>query len=521
MQHAQSDPVQREVAAFLGDPRSHGGAAVERVDTHAAMVFLAGDRAYKLKRAVRYPYLDFSSVERRHAACVAELALNRRTAPTLYLGVEPVVRREDGLAFGGGGTVPSDQVVDWVVVMRRFPADALLERMAERGALTDDLMRDLADAVATFHQAAERRTDGGGAEAMRAVVDGNLRELRETPALFPPEHVEQLASRSASALERLAPLMEARRASGLVRHGHGDLHLRNIVLLDGQPTLFDGIEFDESLAVIDIAYDLAFLVMDLEQRGLRNHANAVLNRWLDATGDLDGLALLPLFLSMRAAVRAKVAAAAAKLSADDGAAAKDSSAVLEREAAGYLDFAIRALDPAPPRLVAVGGLSGTGKTRLALGLAPWLGPMPGAVVLRSDVLRKRLFGAADTDRLPAEAYDAAVTRRVYAMLVDKARRVLAAGHAAVVDAVHARPEERAAIAAAARDSGLKFDGVWLDAPLDTRVARVASRRGDASDATAEVAKSQESYDVGAIDWLRVDAGRDAADALAAVRERLA
>lgn len=514
MQHSKPDPVQREVVAFLGDPRSHGGAAVERVDTHAAMVFLAGDRAYKLKRAVRYPYLDFSSVERRRAACMAELALNRRTAPSLYLGVEPVVRRGGGLALGDG--VPEDQTVDWVIVMRRFPADALLERMAERGALTDDLMRALADAVATFHQTAERRTDDGGAAAMRAVVDGNLWELRESPALFPLDRVDRLAARSAAALERLAPLMEERRANGFVRHGHGDLHLRNIVLLDGRPTLFDGIEFDESLAVVDIAYDLAFLLMDLEQRGLRTHANTVLNRWLDATGDLDGLALLPLFLSMRAAVRAKVAAAAAHLRADNG-----STAGLERDAVGYLDFAIRALDPAPPRLVAVGGLSGTGKTRLALGLAPWIGPMPGAVVLRSDVLRKRLFGAADTDRLPAEAYDSAVTRRVYALLVDQARRVLAAGHAVVVDAVHARPEERAAIAAVARDSRVRFDGVWLDAPLDTRVARVASRRGDASDATAEVAKHQESYDLGAIDWLRVDAGRDAADALAAVRERLA
>ena len=516
MEHEQPDPVQQEVAAFLGDPRSHGGVAVERVDTHAAMLFLAGDRAYKLKRAVRYPYLDYSTVDRRHAACVAELTLNRRTAPTLYLGVEPVVRRSGvgagagALALGGDGAV-----LDWVVVMRRFPDDALLERMAERGALTDAVLRDLADAVAAFHRSAERRPDGGGAAAMRAVVGGNLEELRQSPALFAPDLLDQLARRSAEALERLAPLMDRRPADGFVRLCHGDLHLRNIVLLDGRPTLFDGIEFDLSFAAIDIAYDLAFLLMDLERRGLRGAANAVLNRWLDATGDIDGLALLPLFLSARAAVRAKVATAASKLRAD-----RAETAELEREAAGYLELAIRALTPPPPRLVAVGGLSGTGKTRLALALAPELGPMPGAVLLRSDVLRKRLFGAADTDRLPPEAYDAAVTRRVYAELGARARRVLATGHAAVADAVHARPEERADIAAAARDSGARFDGVWLDAPLETRVARVSSRRGDASDATAEVAKRQEAYDVGAIDWLRVDAGRDAADALAALRKRL-
>ncbi|WP_448205515.1 bifunctional aminoglycoside phosphotransferase/ATP-binding protein [Azospirillum sp. sgz302134] len=512
MQPARPDPVQEEVATFLGDPRSHGDAAVRRVDTHAAMVFLAGERAYKLKRAVRYPYLDFSTVERREAACRAELALNRRTAPTLYLDVLPVVRRADGgLALGGEGVA-----LDWVVVMRRFPDEALLDRMAERGALTDALMRDLADAVAAFHQSAQPRPDGGGAEAMRAVVEGNIAELRDRPALFAPERVERLAEHSADALARLAPLMEERRRAGFVRHCHGDLHLRNIVLLDGKPTLFDGIEFDESFAVIDVAYDLAFLLMDLEQRDLRGFGNAVLNRYVEATGDVGGLALLPLFLSARAAIRAKVAAAAAAVQPD-----RDVAAGLEREAVAHLDHALRALEPPPTRLVAVGGLSGTGKSLLARSVAPALGPEPGAVVLRSDVLRKRRFGVAETDRLPPEAYRPEVTALVYADLVERARAVLAAGHAAVVDAVHARPEERAAIAAAAREAGVRFDGLWLEAPLDVRVARVSARRGDASDATAEVVLRQDAYEIGAMTWLRVDAGRDAAETLAVMLERLA
>ncbi|KAA0683881.1 AAA family ATPase [Roseomonas genomospecies 6] len=514
MQQTASDPTQT-VAAFLADSATHGGAAVERVETHAAIVFLAGDRAYKLKRAVRYPYLDYSTVERRRAACLEELRLNRRTAPTLYLGLESVVRRADGaLAFGGEGA-KGGAVLDWLVAMRRFPQEALLDRVAEGGGLTDGLVRDLADAVTAFHRAAERRPDGGGAAAMREVVEGSIAELRAAPSLFAPERIERLAGASADALERLTPLLEERRRSGFVRHGHGDLHLRNIVLLDGRPVLFDGIEFDESLAVIDVAYDLAFLLMDLEQRGLRPLGNALLNRSLDATEDYAALALLPLFLSARAAIRAKVAAATAALRCG-GAAAQS----LEHEAAAYLDQALAALEPPPPRLVAVGGLSGSGKTRLARALAPALGASPGAVVLRSDALRKRLFGVEEAERLPVDVYTPAVMERVCAGLLERARAVLAAGHAAILDAVHARPEERAAAARLAADMGVRFDGVWLDAPLDTRVARIGTRCGDASDATAEVAELQEGYDIGPIDWLRMNAGRDAGETLAAALERL-
>ncbi|WP_174440000.1 AAA family ATPase [Azospirillum formosense] len=518
MQHAASDPAQdptQMAIAFLADPASHGGAAVERVETHAAIVFLAGERAYKLKRAVRYPYLDYSTADRRRAACLEELRLNRRTAPSLYLGLESVVRRTDGaLAFGGedaaGGTA-----LDWLVAMRRFPQDALLDRVAERGGLDDVLIRDLADAVTAFHKAADPRPDGGGAVAMREVVDGNIAELRANPSLFPPERVESLADSSAEALDRLVPLLEERRRRGFVRHCHGDLHLRNIVILEGKPVPFDGIEFDERLAVIDVAYDLAFLLMDLERRRLRPLANAFLNRSLDATEDYGALALLPLFLSARAAIRAKIAATTAALRHGE-----DVERRSQGEALAYLEQAVAALEPPPPRLVAIGGLSGTGKTQLARALAPSLGAAPGAVVLRSDALRKRLFGVGETERLPADAYTPAVTGRVYAGLLERARIVLAAGHAVVLDAVHARPEERSAVARLAEEAGVRFDGVWLDAPLDTRIARITARRGDASDATAEVAERQDVYDLGPLEWLRANAGRDAGETLAAVLERL-
>ena len=510
----QGGGQQEEAIAFLGDPRAHEGQAVERIDTHAALVFLAGNRALKLKRAVRYPYLDYSTVEKRHAACLAELAINRRTAPALYREVVALRRGSDGgLFLDAGAGNGMGEAVDWLVSMTRFPDDALFDRMAERHRLTPDLMRRLAERIAAFHGEAAPRPDGGGAEAMRAVADSNLEDLRAAPDLFPEAPVARLAERTAAALDRLAPLLEERRRSGFVRHGHGDLHLRNIVLLDGEPTLFDAIEFDEALAVADVFYDLAFLLMDLDYRGLRPLGTVVLNRYLEETGDYGGLAALPLFLSVRAAVRAKVLAAALRLGGG--------ASGLAEEARRYLDHALAALDLAPARLVAVGGLSGTGKTRLAEGLAPGLGPAPGAVVLRTDVLRKRLCGVAETDRLPEDGYAAPVTERVYADLYRRAAAVLAAGHAVVVDAVSARPEERRRLASIAADAGVRFDGIWLEAPLTARVERVANRRNDASDATADVVERQERYDLGTIDWVRLDAGRVAADVLDDARASLA
>lgn len=508
---SQTGDDQTAVIAFLADPRTHGGRAVERIDTHGAVVFLAGDTAYKLKRAVRFPYMDFSTRDKRRLACAAELALNRRTAPDLYRAVEPVVRGPDGhLALGGVG-----EALDWVVVMRRFDTDRLFDRLADRGALTPDRMRRLAEAVAAFHARAMRRPDGGGAGAMRAVVAENLMELRQRPDLFAPARVERLNALSEAALARHGALMESRAHDGLVRHCHGDLHLRNIVLLDGGPTLFDCVEFDEAFAVIDVLYDLAFLLMDLDHRGLRRLGNAVFNRYLEVTGDLEGLALLPLFLATRAAVRAKIDAAAAAVQPDPA-----KAEALETEAVVHLEQAVSALEPPAARLVAVGGLSGTGKTTLARGLAPDLGPAPGALVLRSDVLRKQLMGVDETVRLPADAYTPAATERIYAEIARRARVALAAGHAVLADAVYARPDERRAIAAVAEHAGIPFRGLWLEAALSARAGRVGTRTGDASDATPDVVRLQQGYDVGSVAWTRVDADAGPAAVLGAAKGAL-
>ncbi|WP_158046651.1 AAA family ATPase [Skermanella pratensis] len=505
---------QAGVVAFLSAPDTYGGAAVERVDTHGSIVFLAGDRVYKLKRAVRFPYMDYGTVERRRAACEAEVRLNRRTAPSVYLGTAPVLRRPDGsLALGGIGTPLSDPQgvpIDWVVVMARLDQDTLFDRMADRGALSAGLMRDLAETIASFHGGAEVVTDRGGAGAMRWVVEDNVAELAERPDVFSPDRVQALGEASTAALDRFGGLLDRRRDGGFVRFCHGDLHLRNICLVDGRPTLFDCVEFNDDIAVIDVLYDLAFLLMDLEHRGLRPLANTLLNRMLELTGDCDGLALLPLFLSARAAVRAKVLAS--------GAAAQPDPAAAHAEAAAYLDHAVAAIHPPGPMMVALGGLSGTGKTTVARALAPGIGPAPGAVVLRSDVLRKRLFGVAETERLPAGAYSGEMTRRVYAELLERAGRIVRAGHAVVVDAVNARPEERADLEEMARSAGVPFRGVWLEADADTLIARVRSRTGDASDADEAVVRRQLRYKIEPLSWSRVPSIGDTASVISNIEK---
>ncbi len=507
---------QAAAIAFLSRPETYGVDKVERVDTHISAVFLAGGRAYKLKRAVKLPYLDFSTLALRKRFCEAEVAINRRTAPQIYERVAALTREPDGrLAFDGAG-----RPVDYVVVMRRFDEAGIFDRLAKRGALTPGLMARLADAIAEFHGEAERRRDFGGAAAMAGLLDLNERNFTRHCAVLDAGQAADLTARSRGALARLAPLLDARRAQGFVRHCHGDLHLRNICLYDGAPLLFDAIEFSDAIACTDVLYDLAFLLMDLEHRSLRALGNVVFNRYLlqstEDASDLAGLAALPLFLSCRAGVRAHVGAEAAARQADGAA-----RAAMEDEARSYLDLALQLLRPPPPHLIAVGGLSGTGKSTLARALAPEIGAAPGALWLRSDILRKRLWGRGEYEHLPEEAYTEAVTARVYGEIAARAEAALAAGHSVIADAVYARPGQRAALEALAGRAGAGFGGLWLEAPQAELERRIAQRGRDASDATVEVLHAQMAFPLGEITWRRLDTADGVETAVAAARKLLA
>ncbi|APF39513.1 AAA family ATPase [Chelatococcus daeguensis] len=509
---------QDEILRFLASPDSHGGGGpVKRIDTHGAIVFLTGSDAYKVKRAVRFPYMDFSSLEKRRLACECEIAINRPGAPDIYLGLVPIVRRDGTLNLGGPGTI-----VEWAVHMRRFDETRTLDRLAAEGALTPAIVAAVARAVAEAHARAPVHHGADFAGALAAIIAENGTSLAEQPVLFPAQRTERLTRQSLAARERVAALLAQRARDGHVRRCHGDLHLGNLVLLDGAPRLFDALEFDEALATTDVLYDLAFLLMDLIERNLKGEANLLLNRYLVESrepGHLAGLAALPLFISVRAAIRAKVTAAG--LAHLDEEARERASAECRR----YFSLAEAVLDPGPPRLVAVGGLSGTGKSTLAAALAPLIGRPPGAIHLRSDVIRKQLFGAVETERLPDSAYDATATAAVYDRLCRDARAALEAGRPVIVDAVHQRPGERAAIAALAAELGVRFSGLWLSAPLERLVARVEARRGDASDADAAVVTMQAARETGDVTaepgWRAVDTDGTPDDVLARARLALA
>jgi aminoglycoside phosphotransferase family enzyme/predicted kinase len=505
---------QTEIIGFLSDPASYPGEveSVETIATHASIVFLAGDRAFKLKRAVKYSYLDYGTPELRRRACDSEVALNRRTAPDIYLSAVPVLRTRTGeLTFAGPG-----EAEDWLVVMRRFPQEALFSRLADRGALTDRLSLDLADRVAAFHAIAEIEPRSGGAVGVAAVIQINDENLRRSPPLdVSVTDINRLHGASQAALQKHATLLDERRAAGDVRRCHGDLHLGNICLIDGDPTLFDCIEFSDLIARIDVLYDLAFLLMDLRHRALGRQCGLLFNRYLDLTADEDGVPALPLFMSLRAAVRAHVTATAAS-----GTGPVEQRRQRLAEARSYFDLATKLLQPQMPRLVAIGGLSGPGKSNVAAAIAGELGIGAGARVLRSDVLRKRLFGKAPEERLPEEAYAKSINDKVYAALENCAASLLCAGHSVVIDAVSAGPEERAAIADLARKAGVAFTGIWLQAPEATLLARLESRGRDASDATSDVLQRQLSYDLGKMDWIRVDATRPRDEVAQAVRRIL-
>lgn len=504
--------TQQAAIDFLADPATHGLAAgaVRRIDTHGAVVFLAGPRVYKMKRAVKYPYLDFSTLEKREAALRAEIEANRPFAPELYLGVVALARGADGaLALGGDG-----EPVEWVLVMRRFDENATLDHVAARGALDDALARALGEAVAAAHEKAPAFPAAAWIEALGRFADDEAAALRAAPDVIGRADAAALGEALGAALLRIAPLLRARGEAGQVRRGHGDLHLRNVALIDGRPVLFDALEFDPVVAAGDVLYDLAFLLMDLLARDLPRAASLVFNRYLVAArrdDHLDALGAMPFFLALRAAIRGRVALDRRGLVAGP-----------EREAAAaeardYAALARRLIAPPPPRLVAIGGLSGTGKSTIAAALPPFVLPAPGAVHLRSDVERKRLAGVGELERLPAAAYTPETSAAVYARLNGLASRALAAGHSALLDAVHARPEERAAAERIAKEAGAAFAGIWLELPLAERVRRVGARQGDASDADAEIARMQETYDPGQVGWHHIDASGAPGDVLARIR----
>lgn len=439
--------------------------ADEVIETSCATVILKGERAYKLKKSVDFGFLDFTSAAKRDMALHRELQFNQRLASHIYLGVEAVAGES-------------------VLVMRRFDTAAVMAALAA-GEWTPDsgLLRGLGQTIARFHAGSEICRDEGHADNIDYVITTSRDNFNRFRVELGAEAVDAYDEAITAAYAGLRPAILRRFDHGFVRHCHGDMHLGNILVEDGRPVLFDCIEFNDKLSQIDVLYDLAFLLMDLWVRGRREAANQVMNCWLEQAARLEddpvrvyaGLALLPFYMSVRAGVRCHVTAHQGDLDA----------------ARMYLQAAREFLTPSAPRLLAIGGLSGSGKSTRARREAPDVGRAPGAAILRSDEIRKRLWAWPELETLPPAAYSEVESGRVLEDMSSLTQTVLATGHGVVVDATFRDSGWRKKVEGLAADAGAPFAGLWLDVPGAERAARISARTDDVSDATGAVALAQQ------------------------------
>lgn len=495
---------QTDATAFLGDPHTHASDAVEHIETHISHIFLARDRAFKMKRAVKLPYVDFSTPELRLQACKREVHLNGATAPGLYLGVRTITRDQAGkLQFGDG------ELVEPVIEMVRFDQGALFDRMAMDGRLNAKIMTQAARMIARYHHSAPVVHGSSGSANIGAVLAIN-RAGFATSRVFDETEVATITQLFEKILKENASLLDGREASGKVRLCHGDLHLRNICLIGGEPCLFDCIEFNDQIATVDTLYDLAFLLMDLWHRGFPQFANLVMNRYLDETDDEDGFALLPFFMAIRAAIRAHVIATQVA----EGAGA----AHLVSDAHSYFELARFLLTKVQPRFIVIGGFSGSGKTTVADALAPRLGAPPGARIIESDRIRKALHGVPAEVHLDADAYKPAVSNKVYSEIARRSLAILKAGGSVVADAVFDRLHNRSLIEVASAAAGIQCEAVWLEAGVQILRQRVVSRQEGPSDADLHVLARQISGEREPLSWRVIDARQPVGEILREILE---
>jgi aminoglycoside phosphotransferase family enzyme/predicted kinase len=475
----------------MSDPRvypdRHDG-PVEVVQTHASVVFLVGDRAWKIKKPVDLGFLDFSTLERRKADSLEELRLNRRMAPDLYHGVWPVIAEGAGLAIRRERSVAVDaKAIEWVVEMKRLPSEGMLDAVIARGEVDRAALERFARDLATFHQGAERGPlveRHGSVEVIERRVRANLTRLAEfattargsvAPALT-KRFVALLEGATLAWLATLAPTLERRRTEGRVCDGHGDLHARNLCLVDGVIRAYDCLEFEPAYRCADVAMEVAFLAMDLDRLGHRELADSFVGAYVDASGDTGLIEPSRFFRLHYAIVRAMVEAirlSEPETPNEERASIRDAVRSYAALAASY------AVEPATILMM---GLPATGKSTLAAVMASPL----RATVLRSDSVRKTLFGLRPTERGGKEIYGSEASSRTYESLaaaaVDERGTV-------ILDAAHLRADERARSIDAARERGDRW--VLVELTIEESVAAERLRRrakdpSNISDATIDV-----------------------------------
>lgn len=455
------------------------------VETHVSWVLLTGDYAYKIKKPLNLGFLDFSTLEKRRFYCEEEVRLNRRLAGDYYLGVIPVTGVPEHPRWGGAG-----KAMEYAVKMRQFPQDAQLDRILDRGRLEPRHMDAFAHLIADFHARASVASTSGGygtpAHIYHPVAENFTQLEKPCAAVGLSLQLEKLRHWSGESFSRLEPAFEQRKEQGFVRECHGDMHLRNMAWVDDQPLVFDCIEFNPDLRWIDVVSETAFLVMDLLQRQEPELAWRFLNVYLEVGGDYAGMELLPFYLTYRAMVRAKVAAIRASQA---GIAAEDRIEA-EKELGGYLQLAERCSHNRQPRLLITRGLSASGKSTLTSLLLEKL----GAIRIRSDVERKRLFGMSRNDSAESAfgkgIYSSAASEKTYARLLQLAAVLLEAGFPVIVDAAFLQAEQRRPFQLLAATKQLPYIILELQVSKDTLRKRIQRRVKGVSDADLDVLERQ-------------------------------
>jgi aminoglycoside phosphotransferase family enzyme/predicted kinase len=465
----------------------HPAQHVELVVTHISWLLIAGEFVYKIKKPITLPFLDYGTLEKRHACCEAELRLNQRYAPDIYLEVVAIVGTPENPHFNGEGTP-----IEFAVKMRRFDEAGRLDRVCARGELQPRHVSDLAEAIVNFHRDAAKTSVNTHYGSPDKVIEPALENFNELHSLLSDqEYLTKLNSLQAwtrTEFEHLTPNFSTRKAEGWVRECHGDLHLGNIVLIDGHVRLFDCIEFNEDFRWIDVASDIAFTYIDLLDHHQPGLAGWFLNEWLSRSGDFDAMPVLRFYAVYRALVRAKVAAIRSGQNHGD-----------ISETQGYIALAEQIISAPKPRLIITHGLAGCGKTTAAANLL--LNDNYGCTIhLRSDVERKRLFGltaaAKSNSPLGGGIYVQEAHQHTYRRLYNLAEGLLIAGWSVIVDAAFLRHAERSDFRALATQTGAEFHILAPQTSLEQLRLRISNRleKGyDASEATIEVLEQQLTF----------------------------
>ncbi|MFG0320630.1 MAG: AAA family ATPase [Planctomycetota bacterium JB042] len=471
-------PSAEDVRRALRSPSAYPGVvdSVEVIETHISHVYLAGDRVYKVKKPLRLPFLDASTLDRRRELCDQEVRLNRRWAGDVYRGVVEIRAGAGGEVRVGGG---DGEVVEVAVEMDRLPGDRMLDRRLERGDVDHEVIDRVVESLVRFHAGAATGPEvdaHGRPDAVAATVAGNLDEWIDAGGVPAPiaRHLRAWIERT---LRELRPLMQRRVAEGRIREGHGDLHAGNVCLLDESVVAYDCIEFEPAFRCIDVAAEVAFLAMDLASRGFAGFADALARRYAERAEDAELRSLLPLYQVHYAIVRAKVAG----LLARDESADEDVRRSAERRARAAAVLAVRLT--LPPFLALTCGLPGSGKSTVAREI----GSAFEAFVLRSDVERKRLAGVAPTESRRAAdrsgIYTPAWNDRVYDHLLERAEERLARGRSVVVDAAFPSAARRAPFVDLARRRHAPLVVIRLDTREEVAGERLRARAADPTEAS--------------------------------------